>query len=226
MIKQELHYQNLDGEDVTRTVYFHMNAPELIDFDRELKGGFEETAKRVTAGEISGFEIIDFFNKIISMSYGERVDGSGDEFFKSKELSDRFLSSLAYDELLNHLVSDPNFADTFVMGLLPKKLVERARGEQLKPGQPAFPTASNTISPVMQKAVEDSGLEHPYTQDGGLVPWLQRDPTQKEAMEMPKVQLQDVFKRKASGWNPSEIALENKIEDGTIIPSGWNPARI
>lgn len=61
-----------------------------------------------------------------------------------------------------------------------------------------------TATPQMRAALKQrTGLENPWDDGGNLLPWVNRDPTSKETMEMNTVQLQDVYRRKNHGWTPT-----------------------
>src|SRR6266478_3160613 len=128
MIKQTITYENFDGETVTEDHYFHLSKSEIIDM--ELAGEKEDRALSTRLTLIGksgdGAAIIKMFKDIISAAYGQRVDGSGSQFFKSEEVSKAFLSSLAFDAFLGTLTTDAEAAVKFVSGILPKDLMANA----------------------------------------------------------------------------------------------------
>ena len=78
-------------------------------------------------------KMVEFFDKLISESYGEKTpDGRG--FRKSKELTEDFLSTNAYDALFNELLDDETGekALDFLFGVMPKKLSDQAKTEYAK----------------------------------------------------------------------------------------------
>ena len=187
MIKIPITYTNFDDEVVTEEHYFHLSKSELIDM--------------VQSGD--GALIMKTFREIISSAYGQRVDGSGSQFYKDPDLTKRFLGSLAFDQLLVDLLTNTVSAAAFVNGLLPSgldKLVEIAEKTAVKD----VPLPFEGQAPVENHPdLSLSGLTNPMDETGrNPLPWAFREPTPKEVSDMAHHQLQDVTRRKMSSWKP------------------------
>ena len=63
------------------------------------------------------------------MAYGEKSE-DGERFVKSKELSDAFMQTEAYNQLFTSLLTDANKASKFINSVFPKELVEEAMKQQ------------------------------------------------------------------------------------------------
>ena len=205
MIKQSITYENFDGETVTEDHYFHLSKSELIDMELAEDGGMSAKLQRITASN-NRAEIMQIFKQIVGASYGQRVDGSGSEFYKTPEISAAFMGSLAFDAFLTTLLTDVSVAVRFVNGIIPKDLQATAevKAALAATGQPTTDVPLPGLGG--QSNLEVSGLRNPLDVDGSVLPWAFREPTEKEIMAMNTQQMGDVYKRKASGWTPREPA--------------------
>lgn len=202
MIKQDITFEDFDGNTVTETHYFHLSKTELIEMDLGTDGGLDKKLTTIVASG-NGAEILRTFREIVASAYGERVPGSGTEFFKKKEVTDRFMGGLAFDALLMKLATDAGFAAEFVSGIIPKDLAQAANV------QAAFQEVKNvgaTQPAEYQVSEETTGLKNPFDPNGDPLPWALREPTQNEMMAMNAVQMQDVYRRKSLGWAPPSPA--------------------
>lgn len=198
MIKQSITYENFDGDEVTEDHYFHLSKSELIDMELAEEGGM--AAKLQAVGESkNGALIIKTFKEIIGKAYGERVDGSASQFFKSEKTTEAFMGSLAFDALLGELLTNADAAAKFVNGLMPKDLAASPEVQAALAGNRE--TMDVALPGIDGKAkIVPSGLDHALDELGDVLPWAFREPTQNETMAMNQDQLRDVYRRKASGW--------------------------
>ena len=131
MLKKEITFTDYDGEKRTETHYFNLERNELIKLEISSIGGLEESVKRIIEAR-NGKEIMDTFERIILVSYGEK-DLDGVHFNKSEEMSNRFKNSKAYDALFMELVTDDNAAADFINGILPDDMnVDNEKVEEMK----------------------------------------------------------------------------------------------
>ena len=65
--------------------------------------------------------IIKFIKELVLRSYGVKSE-DGRRFIKSKELSEEFSQTIAYDMFMSELMSDDNAASNFVNGLIPASM--------------------------------------------------------------------------------------------------------
>lgn len=209
MIRKNITYKNLDGEVVAKDFYFNLSKKEIIDWDREVEGGLAKTLTDIGAGN-NGGEVFNAFSDIIGRAYGER---EGDHLVKSKEISDRFLASQAFDYLIGELIMDPEGAARLVNGILPSDIGEISdavakQGLRVPPVVQGttvqdieLPEGSNTLSSYAE-IQRESGLDFPMDVDGNPLPWAYREPTHEELMNMNDVHMRAIYNRKAKGWTP------------------------
>ena len=197
MIKVPITYINFDQQEVTEEHYFHLSKSELLDMLAE-SGGEDIVARLERVGKSNdGALIMSTLKEIIGSAYGQRVDGSGSEFYKDPDLTRRFLGSLAFDQLLTDLVTNAVSAAAFIEGLMPSGL------DKLAAAAAANPATTDVPLPFTEQDIKESGLSNPMSADGkSVLPWAFREPTPKEVTDMTHSQLQDVTRRKMSSWKP------------------------
>lgn len=204
MIKVPITYTDFDGKEVTEEHYFHMYKKELVQWMAENDG--EDLAQKLerVGNSKDGALIMMTFQDIITRSYGERVDGDAAAFYKDPIKTDRFINSLAYDQLFEDLILNPTSAAAFVNGLMPAGLEKMAAAAE-KAAKEAKPPTQVTPD-NLETAQHLSGLPNPYDVSGEILPWAYREPTEKELMQMPNHQMQEVYARKTSSWTPPPAA--------------------
>ena len=117
MFKKTITYVDFDGVERTEDFYFNLSKSEVIKLELSYPGGFEKYIDTIVKSN-DGAAIMKVFNDIIMMSYGEKST-DGKRFVKSKELSDAFAQTPAYDQIFIELCTDNNAAAAFVNGVMP-----------------------------------------------------------------------------------------------------------
>ena len=148
MTYETITYTDYNGVTKTRKFYFNINKSELIRLETSTPGGIaknlDEAAKAKDAPKL-----MKFFEDIIALSYGEKSE-DGERFIKSKELSEAFMQTEAYNQLFTELLTDPNKASSFVNKIFPKELVEQAQKEQM--------AEKKQIEAAVTTEIQDSNL--------------------------------------------------------------------
>lgn len=116
MIKKTITYTDYDGNKRTEDLFFNLSKAELIEMELSESGGMEKMLKRIIA-EQDTRKIMEIVKSIILKSYGKKSD-DGRRFIKSEELSQEFLQTEAYSELLLELMSNEEAASAFMNGLV------------------------------------------------------------------------------------------------------------
>jgi len=196
MIKIPISYVDFDGKRLCEEHYFHLSKSEIIDMVAE-NDGEDLVAKLERVGNSrDGALIMRTFREIIAAAYGQRVDGSSSQFYKDPDLTKRFLGSLAFDQLLEDLLTDTLNAVEFINGMMPSGLGELA-------AKVGGQSVQDVPLPFDAQDIKDSGLSNPMGESGqNLLAWAFREPTEKELTSMTQPQLLDVMRRKNSGWKP------------------------
>ena len=196
MIKVPITYTDFDDKVVTEEHYFHLSKSELLDMlgsneDEDIVAKLERVGK-----SNDGALIMKTFKEIIGAAYGQRVDGSGSQFYKDPDLTRKFLGSLAFDQLLVDLVTNAVSASAFIEGLMPSGLDKLAAAVSDR-------ATTDVPLPFDAQDLQESGLSNPMDATGkNVLAWAFREPTEKELTGMTQPQLLDVMRRKTSGWKP------------------------
>lgn len=130
MIKEKITYTDFNGEDQTEIAYFNLSRPEIMELELSKEGGLTNFLHRIIEEE-DVKEIYQILKEIILLSYGIKSD-DGKRFKKSKEISDSFEQSPAFDEFIFSLIADAKKAADFVNGIVPKKVLDEVEKEAKK----------------------------------------------------------------------------------------------
>lgn len=120
MLKREINYTDYDGNPRTETHYFNLTVNEVQTL-RPVDGSsnYSTTLERLESKQdVPG--LAEEITRIILLAYGEKSE-DGRIFRKSKELSDDFSQSAAFEQLYRELQDDARAANAFFMGILPKE---------------------------------------------------------------------------------------------------------
>lgn len=132
MLVKKIKYTDYEGNEREEEFRFNLTKAELMELQLSTTGGLDKMIRKITQSQ-DGAKIIEYFKKIILMSYGV-VSDDGKRFIKSKELSEEFAQTEAYSELFMELASNEEAAVSFVNGIVPKmpedhKLPEKVTGD-------------------------------------------------------------------------------------------------
>lgn len=118
MLKKTITYTDYNGTERTEDFYFNLNEAEMIELETGINGGYTEWVERVVKTK-DGATIMKLFKDFIFRSYGiKSLDGV--RFEKSKEISEGFMQTEAYNVLFLELVTDADAAAKFVNAVVPK----------------------------------------------------------------------------------------------------------
>lgn len=122
MLKETITYKDFNGLERTEDFYFNLSESELVEFASTQEGDLAEELKKMVAAQDGG-RIMMTFKRLLSLSYGEKSP-DGKRFIKSPELSKAFFETQAYNQLFMRLITDPNFASSFIAGIIPSSVPE------------------------------------------------------------------------------------------------------
>ena len=129
MLTKTITYNDYDNNERTETLYFNMNKMELTEFAADLPDDVFKNVSGVKSiqdvanvvNKMGSRGIIKFIKELVLRSYGIKSE-DGRRFIKSKELSEEFSQTIAYDMFMSELMSDDNAASNFVNGLIPASM--------------------------------------------------------------------------------------------------------
>ena len=154
MLKQQISYTDFDDNQAIETLYFNLTKSELTEnlhLQKELESiqSMIEGDKRSLEGD-EIVKIIDLVKTFMRLSYGVR-SADGKRFVKSDEQWVEFTQTAAYDAFLFSLFEEPNKAITFMSGILPLDLRDRAKAA----AESQMKEAVNSLSSQGTKTLED-----------------------------------------------------------------------
>lgn len=118
MFKKRIKYTDYNGNQREEDFYFNLTRTELTEMEFSSSGGLQNYIQKIIDAQ-NGQEIIAVMKDLIFKSYGEKsLDGK--YFNKSKEISEAFSHTEAYDILFMELATDDKAAADFVNGIIPK----------------------------------------------------------------------------------------------------------
>lgn len=140
MLKREINYTDYDGNPRTETHYFNLTVNEVQTLRPTDGSSNYSTALERLESEQDVPGLAEEITRIILLAYGEKSE-DGRIFRKSKELSDDFSQSAAFEQLYRELQEDARVANEFFMGILPKEAQNAILAQNAIPAQapPPFP---------------------------------------------------------------------------------------
>lgn len=123
MIKKTVTYKNFNDVEVTEDCYFNYTESQLADLEMSVGGGLSATLRSLSAAQ-NETELYKFFRQLILGAYGIK-SADGRKFMKSKEISEDFEQTAAYNAIFMELVTNTDKAIEFVNNLIPESLKEK-----------------------------------------------------------------------------------------------------
>ena len=122
MISKKVTVDGFDGTE-DRMYWFHLTKSEVFKWNEEFNGELQTFLSRAAESE-SIPEVYAAISELLRRSVGER---RGNKFVKDADVTSDFEFSGAMDDVIEWLFSTPDATETFVMGLLPKDVIEKAK---------------------------------------------------------------------------------------------------
>ena len=118
-------YINFFGEEIEETLYFNLSKGELMNMELRRTPHSAKIAM-INGGEASPMDAYKLLCEFVAKAYGERSE-DGKRFFKDDRATKAFMSSPAFDALLDKLSNDPKFSNGFLAGLFPDDIMGKAK---------------------------------------------------------------------------------------------------
>lgn len=129
MLKKTITYKDFNDIERTEDFYFNLTKSELTEMQLSMPGGLTETIQKAFQTQDVP-AVIKMFKEIIFRSYGEKsLDGK--RFIKSKQLSEEFSQTPAYDQLFIELLEDEGAFTAFISGIIPKEIADKINEQGL-----------------------------------------------------------------------------------------------
>lgn len=117
MLVQRIDYVDYDGNKRSEDHHFNFTEAEIQEMNLKTPGGLKARLEKIVQ-EMDQERLVSYFKSLILDSYGVKSD-DGRRFIKSKELSEAFSQTGAYNKLFMQLTTDTNAAIKFVKGIIP-----------------------------------------------------------------------------------------------------------
>lgn len=139
MISKTITYDDLNGNEVSKKLYFNLSKFDLakmdVEYEDEVFTYTNEAGEEVTVNgteavirdimaKPKGKKILAFIENLVQKSYGERVDD--EQFRKSPEILNSFMATDAYGALILGFANNTEEFSEFMQGIISKKLKEEA----------------------------------------------------------------------------------------------------
>lgn len=179
MLRKTVQYTNVDGDLITKDVYFNLTANELIQKEAESGQTYSEKLKAIAAAN----KLQDIYPAVLEMmgqGYGVRTEDGDFEKDPTGAAWAKFQNTLAFQTLMDDLLindSENNggrLAD-FINGMLPASLVNQIKEQQATPGfrpgadvsRPTPPAQS--AQPVAVTPAEPTPIDYTLPGQGGVI---------------------------------------------------------
>lgn len=150
MLKFDLTYTNVDGEEVTLPLNF--TTISLDEFAKLSQGELAQEITKlstITEGNFGVDDIESIYNVIdslVRLTYGKRkVDEDGPYFEQNPEQTERFMKSDRYTALKEKFFEDPEMFMKFINGIIPPSVAQAVRDQQVS-AQPTIAAGQPVIS--------------------------------------------------------------------------------
>lgn len=125
MLRKVVAFKNFNDEEVSEVLYFNLTKTEILALNHEYQNGLSAKIQDIV-DSVDPYEIYEFFKDLVSRSYGIKSQ-DGNSFKKSKEATEEFLQSLAFESFLfGILEADDNGkqAADFIKAIVPQDLLK------------------------------------------------------------------------------------------------------
>ena len=118
MLKETITYIDFKGEERTEDAYFNLTQSEISKKELLTPGGYSAMLQKIIdAKDVPALSAV--FIEFVSDSYGQLSD-DGRRFVKRPDLTEEFMQTAAYDQLFMKLITDADYAQKFINGIMPK----------------------------------------------------------------------------------------------------------
>lgn len=120
MLKKRIKFEDFNGEEREEDFYFNLTKTELVKWELGTTGGLQSLIQKIVDTQDNA-ALLKIFDDIISMAYGVRSD-DGKRFIKSKELTDEFRQTNAYDVMFMNFMQNPDEYNEFLKAIIPTEV--------------------------------------------------------------------------------------------------------
>lgn len=131
MFKKTITFTDYNGKERTEDHFFNLSQAEVLKWiATEGDYTLDQYLLKIAKAN-NGQEIMDQFERIIYLAYGEKsLDGR--RFIKTEEVKRNFMETEAYSVLFTEMMTDASKAAEFINGIIPEKLANDVREAMAK----------------------------------------------------------------------------------------------
>ena len=124
MLVKKMKYTDFKGNEREEELYFNMPKSELVKMSiTNGEDDLEKVLERIIKTN-DNVKLYGMFEELVLNAYGE-VSEDGRSFKKSQELRDEFAQTAVFSELVTELLLNPEEANAFILGIIPKDLADQ-----------------------------------------------------------------------------------------------------
>lgn len=124
MLVKKMKYTDFKGNEREEELYFNMPKSELVKMSIINGEDDLETIMNRIIETKDNKKLYEMFEELVLNAYGE-VSEDGRSFKKSQELRDEFAQTAVFSELVTELLLNPEEANAFILGIIPKDLADQ-----------------------------------------------------------------------------------------------------
>lgn len=117
MYKITKKYEDFNGVEKEQDFYFNLSKADILKMELSEEGGMDKRLDKLVKTKDMK-EAIRVFEGLLLMAYGVKTDDG--RFVKNDQVRAEFASSAAYSDIYFELATDPEAAQKFVEGVVPK----------------------------------------------------------------------------------------------------------
>lgn len=145
MYKKIVKYKDFNGIDREEEVLFYLSKTDITKMNSRFDGGLQEKFQKIM-NKLNVKELVEVVEDIILSAHGEKSD-DGTKFMKNAKIREEFECSIAYDQIFQELIQDPDKLADFIKKILPQDVQESIAREEAK-GNTTLPNLVTESAPA------------------------------------------------------------------------------
>lgn len=149
MLKKTIKFIDFNGNEATEDLYFNLSKFEVTKFMAKYGGDLEAFAEElIQQKDLS--KMVEFIQDLLTSSYGHKsMDGK--HFVKNAQVREEFENSIAYAEIFELLLTDPNEAQNFITEVVANAMANSKVNQGVtQPAQPQFSVPEKKVVSIQE----------------------------------------------------------------------------
>lgn len=165
MYRKTLTFENSEGEEITKNLYFRLTQAEIIDMEFNDPNGSVVSMLRKMSNEKDMRVIVPLVKRFMLVSYCERQDDG--TLIKNDRIREAFAASDEYSELFMELITDIDKLAGFINNIVPKsaqKDIDRMKKYDMDKIQEFIKTGDYTALEGGSEVAKENAVENTHTE--------------------------------------------------------------